>query len=160
MVHAGLFQAVEMNERTRRVDAGLSPSFFPLFSLYAPLFSGSSVRDQTPAGRLLLSQMSGVHGKMELVLSSREARRANCAPPQHADQQESPGRSSRAGKTLKGAKMIISRPPPPPTSVTDILICVAQLSQQQMRHYLIPERLRALKSALLAAPHSQAFRSS
>lgn len=135
---------------------GSHPLFSP-FSLYAPLFSGSSVRDQTPAGRLLLSHMSGVHGKMQLVLSSREARRANCVP-QRADQQESPGRSSRAGKTLKGAKMIIS--PPTPTSVADILISVAELSQQQMRHYLIPERLRALKSALLAAPHSQAFRSS
>lgn len=54
-------------------------TLFFLSSFPVPLCSSSYVRDQTPAGRLLVSQMSGLRGKMQLVL---------------CEQQESPGRSS------------------------------------------------------------------
>lgn len=93
MVHAGISGCGDELEDTEGGCRALAPFFF-LFSVCDPLYFGSCGRDQTPAGRLLLSQMSGMHGKMQLVLSTQEARQANCAITHCADQQESPGRSS------------------------------------------------------------------
>lgn len=51
-------------------------SLFFLSSFPVPLCFSSYVRDQTPAGRLLVSQMSGLRGKMQLVLCAIAPRRA------------------------------------------------------------------------------------
>lgn len=102
---------------------GSHPPFFPLFSFCDPLLFGSGVRAQTPVGRLLVSQMSGVHGKMRLVLSSQEAGQANCAFTHCADQRESPGRSSSSVDVetetdSKRTKTIIFRLFPAPLLLT------------------------------------------
>lgn len=79
---------------------GSHPLLFPVL-FCDPLYFSSCVRHQTPAGRLLVSQMSGMRGKMQLVLSSQEASQASCALTHCADQRESPGRSSVDLMTLK-----------------------------------------------------------
>lgn len=46
-------------------------TLFFLSSFTVPLCFSSYIRDQTPAGSLLVSQMSGLREKMQLVLSSQ-----------------------------------------------------------------------------------------
>lgn len=144
-----------MNPRTQRVDAGLSSSFF-LSSVCDPSYSSSCVREQTPAGRLLLSQMSGMHGKMRLVLSSQEAGQANCAVPQiHRRGQDAAADREALWNRQQGTKTRIFGFCP--TFVAAILMCTGELSQEQTRHDLIPESpeeraARCLSGLSAAAP--------
>lgn len=101
------------------MDAGLSPSFFRDL-----LYFSSCVGAQTPAGRLLVSQMSGMHGKMQLVLSSQEASQASCAITQCADQQESRVHVMTRRQTCKDDHLLSFFP----TFIADILICAGALA--------------------------------